>query len=151
NPRDVASEVGDLESVTVYTLDEVGEKVQNSLERRVKAIEEAESIIEEEIDRFVVELKRKRAEAILSTIYRQAEQLRKSEVERAEERLGSNGDLSEFEREVIDDLSVALVNKLLSRPTESIKEAAVSEDYETLETVARVFEVESDRNEEREA
>ncbi|MFB6112856.1 MAG: glutamyl-tRNA reductase [Halodesulfurarchaeum sp.] len=139
NPRDVAPGVEDLETVTVYDIDDIGEIVDSAISTRAAAAEEAEAIVNEELDRLEEELKEQEAEEMLSHIYEQAERLRQNEVERAAERMKSNGGLTKHEQEILEDMSSALVNKLLSTPTQSIKEAAVSEDYETLRTAAKVF------------
>ncbi len=141
NPRDIAPAVDDLETVEVYDIDDIGEIVDSAVTTRAKAAEEAEAIVAEEMTRLKQELKERRAEEMLSHIYEQAERLRRAEVERAANRMKSNGGLTEHEQEILEDMSSALVNKLLSTPTQSIKEAAVSEDYETLHAVADVFEL----------
>lgn len=141
NPPDVPPAVGDLDSVTRYDIDDIGQIVDSAMTTRTEAAVEAEAIVDQEIESLRRDLKKREAEAMLSAIYEQAEQLRQSEVERAVNRLDQNGGLTEDEQAVLEDLGSALVNKLLSTPTQSIKEAAVSEDYETLRTVADVFEV----------
>ncbi|MFB6267602.1 MAG: glutamyl-tRNA reductase [Halodesulfurarchaeum sp.] len=141
NPRDVAPGVEELDGVEVYDIDDIGAIVDSAVSTRAEAADRAEEIVEEEVDRLKQELKEQRAEEMLSHIYEQAERLRRAEVERATQRLKSNGGLSEHEQEILEDMSSALVNKLLSTPTQSIKEAAVSEDYETLHAVAEVFEL----------
>ena len=141
NPRDVDPAVDDLETVEVYDIDDIGEIVDSAVTTRAKAAEEAEVIVAEELTRLKQELKERRAEEMLSHIYEQAERLRQAEVEKAAQRMKSNGGLTEHEQEILEDMSSALVNKLLSTPTQSIKEAAVSEDYETLHAVADVFEL----------
>ncbi|MFB6110552.1 MAG: glutamyl-tRNA reductase [Halodesulfurarchaeum sp.] len=141
NPPDVPPAVGDLDSVTRFDIDDIGQIVDSAMSTRTEAAAEAESIVEEEMESLERDLKKREAEAMLSAIYEQAEQLRRSEVKRAADRLDRNGGLTEHEQAVLEDLGSALVNKLLSTPTQSIKEAAVSEDYETLRTVADVFEV----------
>ncbi len=147
NPRDVTAGVDELDGVTVYDIDDIGEIVDSAVTTRREAAKEAEGIVAKELGRLKQELKERRAEAMLSNIYAQAERLREAEVNRAAQRMKSNGGLTEHEQEILEDMSSALVNKLLSTPTQSIKEAAVSEDYETLQAVAEVFELR--RGEER--
>jgi glutamyl-tRNA reductase len=141
NPPDVAPEVGDDEGVRVFDIDDVGTIVEGAMSRRSAAVEDAESIVADGMETLERDLKERAAESMLSTIYERAEQLRSAEVRRAERRLAEAGDLTDEEREILEELSSALVNKLLSTPTQSIKQAAISEDYDTLRTVAEVFEV----------
>jgi len=143
NPRDVTAGVDEMEGITVFDIDDIGEIVDSAVTTRREAAKEAEGIVAEELSRLKQELKERRAEAMLSNIYAQAERLREAEVQRAASRMKANGGLTEHEQEILEDMSSALVNKLLSTPTQSIKEAAVSEDYETLQAVAEVFELSS--------
>ena len=141
NPPDVAPGVADLDSVTVYDIDDVGAIVDSAMEKRTTAAAAAESIVADELDALDETLKRREAESMLATIYERAEALKRAEIDRAENRLAENGGLTAHEAEVIEELGSALVNKLLSTPTQSIKQAAAAEDYETLRAVANVFEV----------
>lgn len=141
NPRDVTAGVDALPGVSVFDIDDIGEIVDSAVTTRREAAKEAEVIVAEELSRLKQELKERQAEEMLSNIYEQAERLRAAEVERAAKRIEANGGLSEHEQEILEDMSSALVNKLLSTPTQSIKEAAVTEDYETLQAVAEVFEL----------
>ncbi len=141
NPPDVAPSAGDLETVTVFDIDDIGSIVDSAMSRRSEAAADAERIVDSEIESLERDLKKREAESMLSAIYKRAEQLQQAEVERAKNRIEQNGGLSEEEAAVLEEMGSALVNKLLSTPTESIKEAAVSEDYQTLKTVADVFQV----------
>jgi glutamyl-tRNA reductase len=115
--------------------------VDSAMSRRTEAAADAETIVASEMQALERDLKKREAESMLSSIYERAEELRQSEVSRATNRLEENGGLTETEQEVLEEMGSALVNKLLSAPTQSIKDAAVSEDYETLRTVADVFQV----------
>jgi glutamyl-tRNA reductase len=141
NPPDIAPDVAGLDSVTVFDIDDIGTIVDSAMARRSEAAAEAEAIVDGEIDALERDLKKREAESMLSTIYERAEQLREAEVRRAANRLEENGGLTSHEREILEEMGSALVNKLLSTPTQTIKEAAVSEDYETLQAVAEVFQV----------
>ncbi|APE94602.1 glutamyl-tRNA reductase [Halodesulfurarchaeum formicicum] len=141
NPPDVADPARDLDSVTLFDIDDIGSIVDSAMATRTEAATEAERIVDTEMEALERDLKKREADEMLSTIYDRAEELRQAEVNRAQNRLNQNGGLTEREREILDDLGSALVNKLLSTPTRSIKQAAVAEDYETLRTVADVFEV----------
>lgn len=141
NPPDVDPAVKDLDHVTVFDIDDIGAIVDTALERRSAAAAEAEGIVTEAIQSLEQDLKKREAETMLSTIYERADELRQAEVERAANRMKENSGLTDQERDILEEMGSALVNKLLSTPTQSIKQAAVSEDYDTLRTVADVFQV----------
>jgi len=141
NPPDVDPAVRDLDSVTVFDIDDIGSIVDSAMARRSEAAAEAEGIVATAIQSLEEDLKKREAEDMLSTIYERADELRRAEVDRAANRLAENGGLTDHEREILEEMGSALVHKLLSTPTQSIKQAAVSEDYDTLRTVADVFQV----------
>ncbi|MFP4530629.1 MAG: glutamyl-tRNA reductase [Halodesulfurarchaeum sp.] len=141
NPPDIDPSVEQLDSVTVFDIDDIGSIVDSVMARRSEAAAQAETIVDGEMAALERDLKKREAESMLSTIYERAEELRTAEIRRAANRLEENGGLTEGDREILEELGSALVNKLLSTPTRTIKEAAVSEDYETLRAVAEVFQV----------
>ncbi len=141
NPPDIDPSVTNLDSVTVFDIDDIGTIVDSAMARRSEAAAAAEAIVAAEIEALERDLKKREAESMLSSIYERAEELRRAEVTRAVNRLEQNGGLTAHEQEILEEMGSALINKLLSTPTQSIKEAAVSEDYETLRTVADVFQV----------
>lgn len=138
-PRDVDPAAADQSGVALFDIDDVGAVVDKSRELRRGAREHTQDIIEEDLSSLRECLKRRRADEMLSTIYRRADEISAEETQRALERLRADNGISDAE--VLDDFATALVNQLLSTPTHSIKEAAASEDYQTLEAVADVFEV----------
>jgi glutamyl-tRNA reductase len=139
SPRDVDKAVAEQAGVDVFDIDDVGAIVDTSQQLRHAARERAEEIIEDALSSLQVRLKQQRADEMLSQIYRRAEEIRAAETERALERLEADNGYSN--EEILDDFATSIVNQLLSTPTHSIKEAAASEDYQTLEAVANVFEV----------
>ncbi|MFB6085693.1 MAG: glutamyl-tRNA reductase [Halodesulfurarchaeum sp.] len=141
NPPDIDPSVEELDSVRVFDIDDIGSIVDSAMARRSEAATEAETIVDREMAALERDLKKREAESMLSTIYERAEELRAAEVRRAANRLEEKGGLNEAEREILEEMGSALVNKLLSTPTRTIKEAAVSEDYQTLQAVAEVFQV----------
>ncbi|MFP4631987.1 MAG: glutamyl-tRNA reductase [Halobacteriales archaeon] len=141
NPRDVAPDADDVDGVSLVDIDDLSEVSEGGVERRLEAVDDVEEIISEEREVLEREFKRQRAAEMLSEIYERAEEIRLEETRRALNRLEAGTGVSEQEREVIDDLTTSLVNKLLSTPTEALKNAAVSEDYETLRSASEIFRV----------
>ncbi|MFQ3293776.1 MAG: glutamyl-tRNA reductase [Halobacteriales archaeon] len=137
-PPDIGTDVEAASDTVRLDLTDVESVVDDSKHLRRTAIDRAESIIASELDHLENLLKQRRAERMLSAIYRQAESIRQEEAERALRSLDSSDEAVE---EVLETCTQSIVNRLLATPTQSIKEAAVAENYETLETVADVFEV----------
>lgn len=148
NPRDVDSSVSELDGVTLLDIDDVSSVSSSSVEVRREAAEEVEEIIDEELGVLENQFKRERAMEMLSTIYERAEDIRERETREALQKLDN---VSSEDEDVIHDLTRSLVNKLLSTPTEALKNAAESEDYETLRSASDIFRLsEEDTTEEAE-
>ncbi len=139
NPRDVDPEAGEEPGVDLVDIDDLSEVSEGSIQRRREAAEEVEELIDEEITQLEEQLKQERAMEMLAEIYSRAEEIRVKETQEALRKLETNGGLSQKEREIVDDLTQSIVNQLLSTPTDALKNAAVSEDYETLRSASEIF------------
>jgi glutamyl-tRNA reductase len=145
NPRDVGDDAADAQGVELIDIDDISEIAGSSVEGRRRAAGEVEAMIDEEMEVLEDKLKEKRAKEMLSTIYARAEEIREEETREALRRLESGGrSLDDREREIVDDLTSSLVRQLLSTPTEALKKAAQSEDYETLRRASEIFRVDEE-------
>jgi glutamyl-tRNA reductase len=138
-PGDVPPSVDALEGVDHFDLTDVEVVVDAAAEGRQNAVDEAEEIVRDELEHLKELLKRRRAEDMLSAIYRRAEEIREEEMRRALQTMDSD---DAIDQEVLETATRSIVDRLLATPTESIKQAQVNGDYETLEAVASVFELE---------
>lgn len=136
NPRDIDDSVADVPGIELYDIDDIGAVVDESIDRRESVCDRAEAIVESELDQLADLLKRRRADEMIGRIYSEAERIRREETERALACVDADVD-----EDVFEQFASSIVNRLLATPTESIKEAAAAEDYETVEAVATVFEV----------
>jgi glutamyl-tRNA reductase len=124
-PRDVAADVADLPGVSLYTVDDLHDVIDETMARRSVAATAARWIVEEEWQDFCAWLRSQNTLPVLSCWRKHAEEVRTAEVERAMRRLN---DLSPEQRYTIEALSRSLVNKLLHIPTLRTKEAAEAGD-----------------------
>lgn len=123
--------------ITRFDTTDVESVVEDSKQLRVDATEAAESIVESELDHLKELLKRQYADQMLSRIYERAEEIRTKEVDEA---VGA-GQKRKVDEDTLEACTTSIVNQLLATPTQSMKEAAVAEDYKTLAAVAEVFEI----------
>lgn len=145
NPRDVDDNAGTVEGVELVDIDDLADVSDSSVERRRRAAEQVEDMIEEEMEVLEEKMKEKRAMEMLSKIYTRAEEIRRKETREGVRKLETGGrSLTEREREIVEDMTNSIVNQMLSTPTEALKDAAVSEDYETLRSASEIFRVEKE-------
>ncbi len=120
-PRDVDPLVASIDGVTVCDLDTVGEFVSRGLADRAGELGDARAIVEAEVSRHV-EHENARSLAPLITAFRnQAEQIRLDELQRQARHLDK---LDAEQRQLVDDVTRALLSKLLHAPTTRLKESS---------------------------
>ena len=139
-PRDIDPAAGAREGVTVYDIDDLEDVTQRTRESRAEEAREVESIIDEELDRILRAYKRKRADDAISAMYAGADRVKARELDRAVSKLEAQGDLSDEQRETVENLADALVGQLLAAPTRSLRDAAGEDDWETIRTALRLFD-----------
>ena len=131
-PRDVEAEVGTLDDVFLYSVDDLGRIASEGLNMRESAVAQAEAIIETQVGDFMQWLDNRELVPTIRALRDDAERMRQHELERALQRLANGDDASK----VIEQLSHALTNKFLHGPTHALNHAS-DEDREQLVTMLR--------------
>jgi glutamyl-tRNA reductase len=138
-PRDVEPEVGELDDVFLYTVDDLQEIVQGNLDARRSALEQAEALIETQVGQFMHWIEVRESVPLIRRLREQAEDARRHELERALRHLAKGDD----PRQVLESLSHGLTNKLMHPPTQALNEAGGEERRTLADTVARLFRIRS--------
>jgi glutamyl-tRNA reductase len=119
-PRDVEPAAAEVPGVSLVDLDALGLRVEHNLRRRRAEAPAAERIVERELARTIAVVgERDAAGPTIAALARQAEALRRREVERTVAKLGWSDDES---RRHLDALTRSLVRKLLHAPISHIKD-----------------------------
>jgi glutamyl-tRNA reductase len=118
-PRDIEPEVGQLEDVFLYTVDDLGAIVREGNASRQAAVAQAEAIIETRVENFMQWLDARSIVPVIRHMHTQADALRRAEVERAQKML-ARGDNPAV---VLEALSQSLTNKLIHGPTHALNRA----------------------------
>ncbi|MGC1854506.1 MAG: glutamyl-tRNA reductase [Candidatus Aquirickettsiella sp.] len=130
-PRDIESNVNELEDVYLYTLDDLHTLIQKNQQGRKAAAMKAESLIEAKVQHFLEQLKIKAAAPIICSYRQQAEQFRDTEVKKALALLKKGC----AQEEVIKQLAYRLTNKLIHLPSVTLSKAAKLNQKELLATI----------------
>lgn len=109
-PRDVQPDVGRLEHVFLYDIDDLEGVVAATLGHRRREIPEAERIVERELAFFWSWVQARGVAGTVRALRRRTEAIRRDEVARA---LDALGHLRPQDRERVEHLARALTNKLL--------------------------------------
>jgi glutamyl-tRNA reductase len=133
-PRDVEPQVGDLQQVWLMDLDQLDGDLAAGLEARKSAVPHAESILSEELSRFLEWMDSLEMVALIAELGKKAEQIRRRQLEIALRRMP---DLSEEQRRQMEVFSKALVKKLLHDPTRYLRQNSHGHDMAMLATLVR--------------
>jgi len=118
-PRDVEHEVGELDDVFLYTVDDLAQVVESGLESRQSAVVDAEAIIAERVDSYLLWLQTRESVPVIRSLRDSAERTRRHEMEHALKRLAKGEDPVA----VLDQFSHRLTNKFLHSPTQTLNQA----------------------------
>ncbi|MSP97576.1 MAG: glutamyl-tRNA reductase [Betaproteobacteria bacterium] len=136
-PRDIEAEVGELDDVFLYTIDDLSGIVSTNLNARRTAVEQAEAIIETQVGQFMHWIQARDSVPVIRALREQAEQARQREVERAMRLLARGDD----PRQVLEVLSLGLTNKLMHAPTQALNDAQGEERRALTDLVARLYRI----------
>ncbi len=127
-PRDIEAEVGELEDIYLYTVDDLKHVVDENLKGRELAAEAAEEIIDIEVAAFTQWLKTHQSADHIRQLRDSAELIKQRAIERAIAQLQQNAD----PQATLERLANELTNKLLHKPTLEMRKALQSEDEERI-------------------
>jgi glutamyl-tRNA reductase len=140
-PADLAEDAAELFHITPVRLDDLTEITEQTRDDRAEAIEDVEHLIDTAFEELLTQYKRDRADAVVSRMRQGAAHMKREQLQHAYDRLDAcDSDLSNEQREIIGDLADALVNQLLAAPTESLRDAAETDDWTTLHTAIQLFD-----------
>lgn len=134
-PRDIEAEVGRLDDVFLYTVDDLAQIVESGIESRQAAVVEAEGIIDRQVTSFLHWVDGRDVVPLIRALRETAEQARQHEVEQALRRLKRGDDA----QQVIEALSRCLTNKLMHGPTQALNTAASDERAEVAGLIERIY------------
>lgn len=130
-PRDVEVQVGDLNDVYLYTVDDLQSIVEQNIEqRRVEAID-AEAIVSEESAAFMSWLRSLQAVDSIREYRTSANAIREELVAKSLQSLQAGAD----PEKLLLELSNKLTNKLIHAPTRALQSAAEQGDPEKLSAI----------------
>jgi glutamyl-tRNA reductase len=118
-PRDIESEIGRLDDVFLYTVDDLGEAVQAGIGNRLAAVAQAEAIIETRVQSFMHWIDTRAMVPLIQDLQETSETMRMAELERARKLLARGEDIDA----VLEALSKGLTAKFLHGPQQALNNA----------------------------
>lgn len=136
-PRDIEEQVGDLDDVFLYTVDDLQSIIAQNLENRRKAAVEAESIVNKQSGSFMSWLRGLNTQDTVINFRKQSLNERDQLLEKALLQL-KNGKNPEA---VVGELATKLTNKFMHAPTSALQSAAQGGELDKLIYLRDVFNI----------
>jgi glutamyl-tRNA reductase len=134
-PRDIESNVNELENVHLYNVDDLQRMIQKGMDERRHAALQAEQLIENELDNYIRWHRSLSAKNIICDYRNTMEQLTHKELQRALKKLSSG--ISQ--ESVLNEFSERLMNKLIHKPTTGFRQIALDERADLMSLAQYLF------------
>ena len=136
-PRDIESNVSELEDVYLYTVDDLQNVIADNLKSREKAAVQAEEIIDMQVKHFIAWMKSLDAVQTIREFRQQAEASRDEVLQKARQQL-EQGKSSE---EALQFLANTLTNKLIHSPSANLKLAGSEGRKELIRAMRELYDL----------
>ncbi|NQY27319.1 MAG: glutamyl-tRNA reductase [Piscirickettsiaceae bacterium] len=136
-PRDIEPEVGDLEDVYLYCVDDLHEIIDENLQSRREAALQAEDIIDSQVENFMAWLRTQDAVPVIRAIRDRAKLESECLLDKAKKQLeqGLDAEL------VITELARTLTKKLLHEPSRQLRQSGFNTENNLIEAARKLFNI----------
>ena len=141
NPRTVDEKVAELSGVKLMNIDQIAEIVEKNMRSRIGQKNSAEEIIKEELPVLEASMKRLEAEPVVKDVFKNIDSLRIKELQKA---LNMLGELDDDKKKIIDDLSKAIVESIVTTPMNNLRKHTEQGNTDLLGAVEKLFEYKKD-------
>ena len=120
-PRDVDPEVGKINGVTLYNIDDLENVVENNFKFRREEAKAAEKIVEEFVAATMERFKYLKFQPLMADLSKRAEKIREREVKRVS---GKFSNFDDEDKKIVDQMTKMIVRKLLRLPMMKLNASA---------------------------
>ncbi len=137
NPRTVDEKVATISGIKMMNLDQIAEMVDKNMRYRTNQKNSAEKIISEEIQVLEAQMRRLEVEPVVKEIFKDIDIRRTKELEKALRMLGET-DASKVK--IIEELTKAVVEGIISTPMNNLRKASEQSDEDLLKAATKLFD-----------
>jgi glutamyl-tRNA reductase len=119
DPRDIEPEVGEIENIYLYNIDDLQKVANENIKDREKESQRAEAIVQDEMVKFVNWYRSLDVTPTIVALRDKFEEIRKKELEKT---LSLHPDLSDKEKRSLEALTSSIVKKILHTPITLLKQ-----------------------------
>jgi len=142
NPRTVDEKVATIGGVKLMNLDQIAEMVEKNMNARLNKVKAVESIINEEVSVLEASMKRLDAEPLVKDVFKNIENLREKELQKALQMLDEK---DEKKIKIIDELTKAVVESIVSTPMNNIRKASEQGKPDVVELASKLFDYKKEK------
>ena len=136
-PRDIEEQVGKLDDVYLYTVDDLQVVIDQNKRSRVAAADKAQEIIAEGVEQYRRAMREQDAAGTIRAYRQQAQEISATELHKARRALAAGGD----PEQLLEQLARGLTNKLLHPPCASLRRASAEGRGELVASARQLFEL----------
>jgi len=137
NPRTVDERVATIGGIRLMNLDQIAEMVEKNMKARLTKVKTVENIINEEVTVLEASMKRLDAEPLVKDVFKNIDSLRQKELEKA---LSMLDEKDEKRIKIIEELTKAVVESIVSTPMNNIRKASEQGKPDLLEVASELFD-----------
>jgi glutamyl-tRNA reductase len=137
NPRTVDEKIATIRGVKLMNLDQIAEMVEKNMTARLNKVKTIENIINEEVSVLEASMKRLDAEPLVKDVFKNIEELREKELQKALQMLDEK---DEKRIRIIEELTKAVVETIVSTPMNNIRKASEQGNPEIVELASKLFD-----------
>lgn len=134
-PRDIEADVGELEAVHLYNIDDLQSMITKGMDERRSAALQAEQLIDCELDNYIRWHRSLRAKDVICDYRSQMQNLAQQELQRAQDKLSAGY----CQDSVLREFCERLVNKLVHHPTVGFRQVALDGREELFDLARYLF------------
>lgn len=136
-PRDIESQVSELDDVYLYTVDDLTEVIEENQRSRESAAAEAEAIIDAGTKEFLGRLRELQAVDTLTALRAKGQAISDAELDKALRQLARGNDPEQLLRQ----LARGITNKMLHQPTVQLRKASAEGRSEFVGVVQELYQL----------
>jgi glutamyl-tRNA reductase len=136
NPRTVDEKVATIPGIKLMNIDQIAEMIEKNMKKRKDKVSTVENIISEEVPVIEATMKRLDAEPLVKDVFTNADSMRIKELQKALQMLGET---DEKRIKIIDELTKAVVESIVSAPMNNLRRASEQGSPELLEIASKLF------------
>ena len=140
-PRNFDPLINDLDNVYLYHIDDLADVARENLRGRESEADKGEEIVDQEVEAFHRWLTSLGQVPTIVALKRRLEEIRRGELKKSLE--SSLKDVSERERKAIEDLTAAMINKILHAPLTRLKQGP-GDDADYDDAVRALFDLDEE-------